>query len=154
MTLGNRIRKLRTQRKLSQEYLAEQLEVSRQAVSKWENDVSCPDTQKLIRLAELFRVSVEYLATGDTEDSPQADRRPSAALKRISLCFFLMALIAHCIGLFTGEFTRNLIPVFPYLWYGTSTWAIILNVFTALFSVGWIACLAAALSFDRRDGRK
>ena len=64
MTLGNRIRRLRTERKMSQELLAEHLEVSRQAVSKWETDTGCPDTQKLIKLAELFHVSVEYLATG------------------------------------------------------------------------------------------
>ena len=64
MTLGNRIQKLRTERKLSQELMAEQLGVSRQAVSKWENDLSCPDTKKLVKLAELFDVSVEYLTTG------------------------------------------------------------------------------------------
>ena len=64
MTIGNRIHKLRTERKYSQEYLAEHMVVSRQAVSKWEKDLSSPDTKNLIRLAELFEVSVEYLATG------------------------------------------------------------------------------------------
>ena len=62
MTLGNRISRLRTERKYSQEYLAERMDVSRQAVSKWEKDLSSPDTKNLIRLAELFNVSVEYLA--------------------------------------------------------------------------------------------
>ena len=65
MTLGERIAKCRKQKNLSQEYIAERLEVSRQAVSKWENDLSAPDTYNLIALAKLFDVSVEYLACGE-----------------------------------------------------------------------------------------
>lgn len=64
MTIGNRISELRKQKNYSQEYLAEILGVSRQAVSKWEQDKSSPDTQNLIALAELLGVSVEFLATG------------------------------------------------------------------------------------------
>ncbi len=64
MTIGNRIGELRKQKNFSQEYLAEKLDVSRQAVSKWEQDKSSPDTQNLIALAEILGVSVEYLATG------------------------------------------------------------------------------------------
>lgn len=64
MTLGQRIQLLRKEKKLSQEYLAEQLDVSRQAVSKWENDLSAPDMENLIRLAKLLETDVEYLATG------------------------------------------------------------------------------------------
>lgn len=152
MTIGKRIRKLRTERKISQEFMAERLDVSRQAVSKWENDVSCPDTQKLIKLAELFQVSVEYLATGKETiiGHGHSSRHASATLKNISLCFFVIALLSHCIGFFTGEFTRHLIPVFPYLWYGKSVWAIILNAFTVLFSIGWITTLAIALTLNKK----
>ena len=67
MTLGERISELRKERKYSQEYIAHELEISRQAVYKWEKDLSSPDTAHLIKLAELFGVSVEYLATGKTE---------------------------------------------------------------------------------------
>lgn len=49
---------------MSQGDLARALEVSRQAVSKWENDQSSPDTLKLILLAEVLDTEVEYLATG------------------------------------------------------------------------------------------
>lgn len=152
MTLGNRIRRLRTERKMSQELLAEHLEVSRQAVSKWETDTGCPDTQKLIKLADLFHVSVEYLATGKepSTGNAQNDRQTSTALKRISLCFFAVALLSHCIGFVTGEFTRHLLPVFPYLWYGKSIWAILLNAFTVLFSIGWISLLIAAITLDKK----
>lgn len=64
MSVGERITALRKERNLSQGQLAEALEVSRQAVSKWENDLSSPDTIKLIKLAEVLDTEVEYLATG------------------------------------------------------------------------------------------
>ena len=65
MTVGQRIAKCRREKNLSQEYIAEQLDVSRQAVSKWENDLTEPDTGNLIQLAKVFGVSVEYLANGE-----------------------------------------------------------------------------------------
>lgn len=64
MSIGERISELRKERSLSQGQLAEALEVSRQAVSKWENDQASPDTIKLIKLAEVLDTEVEYLATG------------------------------------------------------------------------------------------
>lgn len=64
MSIGERIIQLRTQRELSQGQLAESLGVSRQAVSKWENDQTSPDTIHLIKLADILDTDVEYLATG------------------------------------------------------------------------------------------
>ncbi|MPM04591.1 hypothetical protein SDC9_50869 [bioreactor metagenome] len=58
MSIGNRIRELRKKHNFSQEYIAEQLNVSRRAVSKWESGRSNPDTESLIKLAELLNVSV------------------------------------------------------------------------------------------------
>ena len=64
MSIGERITSLRRDAELSQGQLAAILEVSRQAVSKWENDQTSPDTLKLIRLADVLKTEVEYLATG------------------------------------------------------------------------------------------
>ena len=64
MSIGERISKLRTERKLSQSQLADAMEVSRQAVSKWENDLSTPDPAKMIRLADVLNTDLEYLTTG------------------------------------------------------------------------------------------
>lgn len=64
MSIGERIAELRKEQNLSQGQLADLLDVSRQAVSKWENDKASPDTLKLIRLAEVLDTEVEYLATG------------------------------------------------------------------------------------------
>ena len=65
MSIGERISDLRKQRNISQYQLAKLLDVSRQAVSKWENDLSSPDTLNLIQLADVLDTDVEYLATGN-----------------------------------------------------------------------------------------
>ena len=64
MSIGERITKLRTERNISQNQLAKAMEVSRQAVSKWENGQSTPDPLKIIKLAEYLNTDVEYLTTG------------------------------------------------------------------------------------------
>lgn len=65
MSIGERITELRKKRNISQGQLAGLLDVTRQAVSKWENDLSAPDTVKLIQLADALDTDVEYLATGN-----------------------------------------------------------------------------------------
>ena len=64
MSIGERITVLRKMQNLSQGQLAQAMDVSRQAVSKWENDQSSPDTIHLIQLADLLDTEVAYLATG------------------------------------------------------------------------------------------
>jgi transcriptional regulator with XRE-family HTH domain len=64
MSVGQRITELRTARKISQYQLAKAMDVSRQAVSKWENGQSTPDATKMIKLAELLDTDLEYLTTG------------------------------------------------------------------------------------------
>ena len=112
----------------------------------------------LIRLAELFDVSVEYLATGKEMDPIEQivivredHRSLIRLLYRSSLGAFLIALAAHLIGIFTGEFTRNLIPVFPYLFYGKTTMAVVLNSCTVPFTIAWIGSLVLAFSLKKKD---
>lgn len=78
MTIGQRIYELRKSFGYSQEYVAEQLNVSCQAVSKWETDTSAPDTYNLIGLAQLFGVSVEYIAVGKKEDESSSSQVTSS----------------------------------------------------------------------------
>ena len=66
--LQENLRNLRRARGLSQEDLAQRLHITRQTLSKWENGLSVPDAQLLLRLAEALEVSVEQLL-----DSPPAD---------------------------------------------------------------------------------
>ena len=64
MSIGERISQLRKDNQISQLQLADALGISRQAVSKWENDLASPDTINLVRLADVLDTEVEYLATG------------------------------------------------------------------------------------------
>lgn len=61
MTLGDKLSKKRKENNLTQEQLADILGVSRQAISKWESDIAYPETDKLIRISELFNCSLDYL---------------------------------------------------------------------------------------------
>lgn len=70
MTLAEKILDLRTRRGMSQEDLAAALEVSRQSVSKWETGQSTPDLDKIIKLADLFGVSVDELVREGERPAP------------------------------------------------------------------------------------
>ena len=59
MTLGKRIMQHRKRLGMTQEQLADRVGVSAQAVSKWENDLSCPDISLLPQLAEIFGITVD-----------------------------------------------------------------------------------------------
>lgn len=76
MTLGTTIQKKRSERGLSQEQLAEQVGVSRQAVSKWEVGDAIPDTDKLIPLARALGITVDELLG----NSPQGEETASAPI--------------------------------------------------------------------------
>lgn len=76
MTLAEKILSLRTQRGMSQDDLAEKLEVSRQSVSKWETAQSTPDLDKIIRLADLFGVSVDELVRDGEAPQPPEPSQP------------------------------------------------------------------------------
>ena len=61
MTTGEKIQKLRKERDISQDSLASQLNVTRQAISKWETGESMPDIDNIVQLSNIFQVSVDYL---------------------------------------------------------------------------------------------
>ena len=71
MTLGENIVRLRTQKNWSQGDLADALDISRQSVSKWETDASIPELDKLLKLSELFGVTLDELVRG--EDAPKSE---------------------------------------------------------------------------------
>ena len=61
MSLGEKIFKLRKEKGISQEALAEQIGTTRQAISKWENNQGFPETEKLLQLSNIVEVSADYL---------------------------------------------------------------------------------------------
>ena len=78
-TLGSRIAELRRKKNMTQEELAAELGVTPQAVSKWENDQTSPDSLKMIRLAEVLDTDIEYLTIGRRSYG----RRPPVVLKTV-----------------------------------------------------------------------
>lgn len=68
MSFSEKILYLRTRNGMSQEVLADKLSVSRQAVSKWESGVTLPETDKLIVISEMFKVSLDFLLKDDSRE--------------------------------------------------------------------------------------
>ena len=82
MSIGERITQLRKRHNISQQQLAQMMDVSRQAVSKWENDLSSPDTIHLIRLADALGTDVEYLATGKASE-PEVKEKVVTVIQQV-----------------------------------------------------------------------
>lgn len=103
--LSDKIRELRRKTGLSQEELAERLDVSRQAVSKWELGSAVPTADKLVDIADFFGVSLDFLMRESTE-LPQAQppaevQRPSVRRKIAGWCLIGTAVCAFSlIGVF------------------------------------------------------
>lgn len=86
MIFADKLIQLRKKAGWSQEELADQMNVTRQSVSKWEGAQAVPDLEKMIRLSELFGVSTDYLLKDEIEEAEHIelpDNRP--ALKRVSM---------------------------------------------------------------------
>jgi len=73
MRLGENIYRLRTERGMSQGDLADALSVSRQSVSKWETDGATPDLDKLLKLSQLFGITLDELVTGESAPLPEPE---------------------------------------------------------------------------------
>ncbi len=89
MILADKIIELRKKNGWSQEELAEKLEVSRQAVSKWESAQSVPDMNRIIMLSKVFGVSTDYLLKDELGEDPQRGQNPpedsDAPLRRVTM---------------------------------------------------------------------
>ena len=79
MTFGEKLQKLRTRAGLSQDQLAKLLDVSRQAVSKWERNEAMPEVEKLVRISRQFGVSTDYLLLEELEEPETANTTAPAA---------------------------------------------------------------------------
>ena len=100
MEFGEKLQMLRKARGWSQEELAQQINVSRQALSKWESGASIADTENVIALSRLFGVSTDYLLLSESEttSAPAAGSAPAKESKwpvpRIAwLVIFLVAVV-------------------------------------------------------------
>ncbi len=69
MNFGEQFKKIRTEKKLTQEQVASQLHLSRQAVSNWENNKNLPDIEMVVDIARTFQLSLDELILGDSAEN-------------------------------------------------------------------------------------
>lgn len=100
MNFGEQFKKLRTEKKLTQEQVASQLHVSRQAVSNWENNKNLPDIEMIVEIARTFQLSLDQLILGDDAENNMTAKlirdgsdTYRAKLNLISICIGTMLLI-------------------------------------------------------------
>ena len=110
MNLGENIFKHRTNHHLSQGDLANALDVSRQSVSKWENNSAVPELDKLIKMSDLFDVTLDDLVYGEEVQRPQLpNAAPTTAHSMrtiIGLILLSFGLVAFLLSVFWGNQLR------------------------------------------------
>lgn len=85
MIFADKVIRLRKRNGWSQEELANKMNVSRQAVSKWEAAQTVPDIEKILRLASLFGVTTDYLLKDELEDAQYTNEDEADAVKKVTL---------------------------------------------------------------------
>ncbi len=97
MAISEKLYKLRKQSSLSQEQLAEKLDVSRQAISKWESGTSIPESEKLIAISNFFGVSLDYLLKEEDDNSDNRNQEVESKKETNNQIQWIIGIIA-CIG--------------------------------------------------------
>ena len=112
MSLGERLYELRKNKNLSQEEVADKLNVTRQTVSKWETDESKPDFDKIIPICELFGIDSKELLTGEKEltieESTTKENKEIKKKKAIAISFAILLYFAAIVWILVSEETFNL----------------------------------------------
>jgi len=118
MNLGEKIHQLRKRLGISQEELASQITVSRQAISKWELGESIPDTENIVQLSKIFGVSTDYLLNDEYEsdlDIPAvkvSNKRLEA--KYISKSIYALIVLAIYMVAFAYAMISGQMWAFPF----------------------------------------
>lgn len=86
MTFGEKLSKIRKENNITQEQLADTLGVSRQSISKWESDLAFPETDKIVRISEIFHCSLDYLLkNGITEKEEPMASAPADTRRTVTM---------------------------------------------------------------------
>ncbi len=155
--IGTKISFCRKKAGLSQEALATRLNISRQAVSRWETGEAVPDTEKIVQLSRLFQVSTDYLLLDEIEEpltgeNPAGIQTGPAKEKRKYLriyfgkCLLVIGLIALAAILIGAGVYADSLTSWYTAWgrYGTAlfkTWIIVPFLLSACISAGGVIIL-------------
>ena len=112
MTIGERLLKLRKERNLSQEELANVLDVSRQTISKWETDQSTPDFDKIIPLCEYYGITSDELLTGNSNiKEAKKENVKSNFARNIAVAVMLYIFAVIVLIILAAQFNQPIIGV-------------------------------------------
>ncbi|WP_082197157.1 helix-turn-helix domain-containing protein [Bacillus sp. FJAT-27916] len=100
---GSKLKTLREERKWSQDELAKELNMSRQAVYKWESGRGYPDIQNLIRISDLFGVTVDDLIRNDKKLQDQISIKEEVSIEQFGDPGFYLGMILVFVGIFTSN---------------------------------------------------
>lgn len=124
MNIGDKIKNAREENKLTQTQASESLMVSRQTISNWENGKSLPDILSVIRMSELYHVSLDELLKGDKAmmDKIEKDIEISKMEKKIIKYAWISILLGIMIFTFSVVFDGN--PIIEFL-SGAMPWVLL-----------------------------
>ncbi len=98
MNLGVKLQELRKLKGISQQELADKLNVSRQSVSKWELNDSVPDVSKIVLISEIYSISLDHLLKGKDEPTPNTERKNDAKVLFVVSTFLIVIGLLCAIG--------------------------------------------------------
>lgn len=109
MEIGNKLKKSRLESKLTQEKVAEEIQVSRQTISNWENEKSYPDIVSVIKLSDLYNVSLDELLKGDSEMIKHLDESTNivSSNKKLLIAFGINIIFFILFIFFNGVISSN-----------------------------------------------
>jgi transcriptional regulator with XRE-family HTH domain len=109
MEIGNKLKKSRLESKLTQEKVAEEIQVSRQTISNWENEKSYPDIISVIKMSDLYNVSLDELLKGDSEMIKHLDESTNIVSinKKLLIAFGINIILSILFIFFNGVISRN-----------------------------------------------
>lgn len=125
MNLAEKLQQLRKKNNLSQEQLADKLGISRQSISKWESEQSLPESDKIVKLSEIFGVTTDYLLK-DINECPEnsvlyvKDKNPNFSNKKMRLIIATICIIFSIISIFAMWILSKIYPA-PIGFYNTTT---------------------------------
>lgn len=102
MDLGSRIKTEREKLNLSQDDLAQRMDISRQAISKWETGKSYPDIEKILQLSNIFSLSLDELVKGDKNFQENLIREGRSNISGLTILGYLLIVLSVIVGIWGG----------------------------------------------------
>lgn len=141
MNFSEKLFKLRKEKGFSQENLAEQLNTTRQAISKWENNQGFPETEKLLMLSNIFNVSLDYLLKDSPEEAIEVKDGYYVSREMAEGYLMQERKISKFVALGVGLIALSFLPYF-LLEHDTSLYVFLIIIFAAIGLVIYVAAIS------------